>query len=144
DPVAGAFVVDRVYDLPGFRVDDQDLAADVAGDIQHAGRVNLDSVRGNVGRKVDAAHQFARSQVHNRDLVPRMRIAPVNAVAVNRDVGGLVIGAERKIVRVHAHLDVADLFPRGRVEKPDVCAELIDHHDAGLAGGIVEVRFGRK
>ena len=55
-----------------------------------------------------------------------------------------MVGGDYEIVRVHAHFDIRGFFPGCRIEKAHVRAQLVDHHDAGFAGGIVEIDLGRE
>ena len=84
DPMARAFVIDRVDDAPGFAVDDEDLAVELGRHVDHAARVDLHAVRRAIRREVDDLRDLALGEVEHVELVPRLGIAVVDAGAVDR------------------------------------------------------------
>src|SRR5262249_51497008 len=80
----------------------------------------------------------------NDDFVARVRIPSVDAVAVKRDVRGLAVGRQGKIVRVGGNLEGGALFVGERIEKTNGRAQLVDQQQAARAGRVVGIRAHRR
>ena len=144
EPMARAFVIDRVDDAPGLAVDDENLAVELRGDVDHAARVDLHAVRRAIRRKVDDIGDFALGEVEHVELVTRLGIAVVDAGAVNRHVREAVIGRQRKVVWVLRQLEARALSERRGIEEPHVAAELVDEQHTLRARRVIETLAGRR
>ena len=143
DPVRGALGVDGLRHLARLRVEDEQLAIEIAGDVNHPVGSNLNPVRRAIRGDVDRADDLGRIHVDDQHLVARIRISVEDAVAVERHVGGLSIRGQHEVVRLGRHLNARPFLEGDRVEEADVAAHFIDEQQPASARRVIGIGHQR-
>jgi hypothetical protein len=120
-----------VHQLARIEIDERDDSAVLAREVEQTVRPDLQPMRRDVGCQIDIGDVPLHRKIHEGEQVAGIGIAPMNAVAVDRHVGGRAVAVDQQLVRHplevvedHAHR-VAD-----RIEKQHLAAHLVDGDEA--------------
>ena len=142
--MTGAFVPDGGGYGTGLWIYHQNLTVQITGDVEQARGICLDAMRRAVGGNIDLLCYGVSRQIDHVDFMPGVGVLPVDAVAVNGDIGKFVIRGKHKIVGVLFRPDAGNFSERYGIEEAEMRAQLVDHEDALRAGRVVELSAGEQ
>ena len=119
--------IDRLDHFVGLAVDHRDHRAVLAGDVDQAVGPELERMRGDIGPQIDGGDMRALVQIENAEMMLRVGIAAVNAVAEDRHIGEAGFRHDEQFVHGSRKAVEHDLGRIGRgIEKQDFCPHLVD------------------
>ena len=127
-PVAvGRTGIDCLDHLVGVAVDHRDRGAVLAGDVDQAVRSELERVRRDQRPQVDGVDQRPLVEIEHAQMVLRVRIAAVDAVAEDRHVGAAGFRHHQELMHGAGKSVEHDLGLVGRgIEEQHLAAHLVD------------------
>ena len=135
--------VDCVGHLVGLGIDRGHHRTVFAGDVDHAVGAKPQRMRRAKRRQIDALDDFALDEIDDVERVTGIRIAAVNAVAVDRHIGAVGFRDHQQFV--HRTLEAVEHGFRHvglRIEKQDLAADLVDRDHAANVAGVGHVHPG--